>query len=109
LAGSDVLVIPSYYEGFGISYLEGMAFGLPAIGTTAGAIPYLVRDDVNGYLISPGDSTALADIIARIAADRALLLRLSLNARAFFSEQPTWEDSGRLVREFLQHRIAGRN
>ncbi len=42
LARSQVLVLPSFYEGFGISYLEGMAFGLPAIGTTAGAIPQMI-------------------------------------------------------------------
>jgi len=36
LAQSDVLVVPAEYEGFGIVYLEGMNFGLPAIGTTCG-------------------------------------------------------------------------
>ena len=34
---AHVMVVPSSYEGFGIVYLEGMGFGLPAIGTTAGA------------------------------------------------------------------------
>ena len=37
LRASHVLVVPSTYEGFGIVYLEGMGYGLPAIATTGGA------------------------------------------------------------------------
>ena len=37
LKESHILVVPSFYEGYGIAYLEGMGFGLPAIATTAGA------------------------------------------------------------------------
>ncbi|MGE5072660.1 MAG: glycosyltransferase family 4 protein [Anaerolineae bacterium] len=106
---SDALVIPSYYEGFGISYLEGMAFGLPAIGTTAGAIPYMIRNAVNGYMISPGDSAALSGIITKLAADRALLLRLSLAARETFAEFPTWAASAGLVREFLRQMVGSQH
>jgi len=43
LAQAHVLVLPSSYEGFGMVYLEGMAFGLPAIGTTAGAACEIIR------------------------------------------------------------------
>ena len=46
-----LLVVPSQYEGFGIVYLEGMSFGLPAIGTTAGAAVEIIQDGVNGYLV----------------------------------------------------------
>lgn len=41
---AHTLIVPSSYEGFGIVYLEGMSFGLPAIGTTAGAASELVQD-----------------------------------------------------------------
>ena len=102
LARCDLLVLPSFYEGFGIAYLEGMAFGLPAIGTTAGAIPQMIHDDVNGYTIIPGDSATLENIITRLAADRGLLSRLSLGALGYFASQPTWEDSGEIIRGFLR-------
>ncbi len=105
LAGTDVLVIPSYWEGFGISYLEGMAFGMPAIGTTAGAIPELIRDGVNGYLIAPGDSSALAHHIRGLSGDRGLLMRLSLAALETFGGRPTWDQSAAAIRAFLQQTI----
>ncbi len=107
LAASDVLVVPSFWEGFGIAYLEGMAFGMPAMGTTAGAIPQMIRDGVNGYMIAPGDSAALAQIIASLASDRGLLARLSEGALNHYSSSITWEGSAALVRRFLLKMIAG--
>lgn len=101
LSRADLLVIPSYYEGFGIAYLEGMAFGLPAIGTTAGAIPQVISDGVNGFTIESGNAVALQGLIQKLAADRQWLSRLSLNARAFFDSCPTWEESGGRIRDFL--------
>jgi glycosyltransferase involved in cell wall biosynthesis len=101
LARSQVLVLPSFYEGFGIAYLEGMAFGLPAIGTSAGAIPQMIAHGDNGYLISPGDAAALATLIQGLAADRQLLVRLSSNALNYFHSCPTWEQSAEKIRSFL--------
>ncbi|MGE5774749.1 MAG: glycosyltransferase family 4 protein, partial [Chloroflexota bacterium] len=60
LKRAHILVVPSSYEGFGIVYLEGMCFGLPAIGTTAGAAGEIINNGVDGFLIEPGDSGSLA-------------------------------------------------
>jgi glycosyltransferase involved in cell wall biosynthesis len=98
---AQVLVLPSFYEGFGIAYLEAMAFGQPVIGTFAGAIPQLVTNGENGYLIAPGDASALAQRIQQLAADRALLSRLSEGALRHFQAQPTWRQSMEVIRDFL--------
>jgi glycosyltransferase involved in cell wall biosynthesis len=108
LRQSHVLVIPSFYEGFGIAYLEGMAFGLPAIGTTAGAIPQLITDGESGYLIAPGDYAALAQRLQQLASNRELLTRLSLNARRRFDEFPTWEQTAEAIRKYLLQMIDGK-
>ncbi len=106
---AQVLVIPSSYEGFGIAYLEGMAFGLPAIGTTAGAIPQLITDGENGYLVAPGDSRALAARLTELASNRELLIRLSLNALSRYKSQPTWEQTAAKIRGFLLDMISRRH
>ena len=49
-----LLAVPSSYEGFGIVYLEGMHFGLPAIAGTIGAAKELVRHGHNGFLAPAG-------------------------------------------------------
>lgn len=102
LAQAHVLVVPSSYEGYGIVYLEGMCFGLPALGTTAGAANEIISDGVNGFLIEPGDAELLASRLRVLDEDRELLIRLSLAARARYLRQPKWEETAARIREFLQ-------
>lgn len=103
---AHVLIVPSSYEGFGIVYLEGMGFGLPAIGTTAGAAGEIIEHGKTGYLIEPNDSGALAAHISQLAEDRDLLTQLSLNARTRYIQQPAWTETARQIRSFLQIMIA---
>ncbi len=105
LKAAHVLVVPSSYEGFGIVYLEGMAFGLPAIGTTAGAAPEIIEEGRTGYLIDPDDDRALASHLAGLARDREWLTRLSLNAWQRYRLQPKWEQTAASIRSFLQDQI----
>jgi glycosyltransferase involved in cell wall biosynthesis len=105
LQTAHVLVVPSSYEGFGIVYLEGMAFGLPAIGTTAGAAPEIIEEGRTGYLIGPDDDQALASHLAALARDRELLSRLSLNAWERYRRQPKWKQTAASIRSFLQDQI----
>jgi len=101
LRRAHVLNVPSSYEGFGIVYLEGMAFGLPAIGTTAGAASEIIEDGKTGYLIAPDDSQTLAARIASLANDRNLLTKMSINALRRYQDQPKWEKTAGQIREFL--------
>ena len=101
LKNAHVLVVPSSYEGFGIVYLEGMCFGLPAIGTTAGAAGEIITDGVDGFLIKPENPRALADKLNILSEQREILLQMSLAARARYMRQPKWEETAGRIREFL--------
>jgi glycosyltransferase involved in cell wall biosynthesis len=105
LKQAHILIVPSSYEGFGIVYLEGMAFGLPAIGTTAGAACEIIEHGKTGYLIEPNDSTKLATHISQLASDRNLLGELSLNARKRYIQQSSWSETAGQIRAFLQNMI----
>ena len=102
LANCHVLVLPSSYEGFGIAYLEGMAFGLPAVGTTAGAAGDLIRDGHNGFLIAPDDYLGLADVLADLHHNRQRLAAMGLAARRRFGQHPGWEESMSTARQFVE-------
>jgi glycosyltransferase involved in cell wall biosynthesis len=105
LQQAHVLIVPSSYEGLGIVYLEGMGFGLPAIGTTAGAAGEIIEHGKTGYLIEPNDSKVLAEHISQLAADRNLLWQLSINARNRYLQQPPWHETANQIRIFLQSMI----
>lgn len=98
---AHIMVVPSSYEGFGIVYLEGMGFGLPAIGTTAGAAREIITHGKDGYLIEPDDVSALARHLNELAANRGLLLELSLNAVKRFNSQQKWDETAGNIRAFL--------
>jgi glycosyltransferase involved in cell wall biosynthesis len=101
LTKAHVLVVPSSYEGFGIVYLEGMGFGLPAIGTKVGAAGEIIEHGRTGYLIAPDDFKSLTAHLQLLAEDRDLLTRLSLNARERYLRQPSWDETAKGIRDFL--------
>jgi glycosyltransferase involved in cell wall biosynthesis len=105
LKNAHVLVVPSSYEGFGIVYLEGMCFGLPAIGTTAGAAGEIITNEVEGFLIEPEDAQELANKLKTLHERRDVLVQMSLAARARYLRQPKWEETAGRIHEFLLKRI----
>ena len=104
---ADVLVVPSSYEGFGIVYLEGMGFGLPVIGSHAGAASEIIIDGLTGYLVQPGDATGLAACLQILATNRGLLLEMSLHALQRYARQPAWEQIAESIHQFLISMAAG--
>jgi glycosyltransferase involved in cell wall biosynthesis len=65
------VVHPADMEGLGVSLLQAAAAGVPLIGTEAGGIPEIVRHDVNGLLVPPGDVTRLRAALFRLLDDDA--------------------------------------
>lgn len=73
LRGCDVYILPSYNEGLPIAILESMAYGHPVISTPAGGIPEVIKDGVNGRLVTAGDTAAIADAVMGYIENRALV------------------------------------
>ena len=72
LEKADVLVLPSYNEGLPIAILEAMSYALPIISTDVGSIAEAVQEDVNGFLIAPGDVNALTDAMVKLTVNTKL-------------------------------------
>ncbi len=101
MVSSHLLVLPSFYEGFGIVYIEGMTFGVPAIGSWAGAAHEIIEHGVNGFLISPGDTAAVRGHLRELHADRGRLFQMSLAALERARRHPSWEQTDARIRDFL--------
>jgi len=82
MMASRLLWLPSRYESFGYVTLEGMALGVPTIGTKVAGTMDLIMHGDSGYLVDPGDVQRLAAHTVECLDDRALLGRLSAGARA---------------------------
>jgi starch synthase len=89
----DVLVLPSYFEGFGLVLLEAMAAGLPIIATDATAAPDLITQGIEGYVIPVGDGEALRDAMQRFIKSPGDLARMSPAAR-LAAERFSWDAYG---------------
>jgi glycosyltransferase involved in cell wall biosynthesis len=82
LGEAHALLFPTYHrEGLPYVLLEGMAAGLVPITTRVGAIPDVVTEGVHGLFVRERDAQAVAQAIARLAADRASLARMSVACR----------------------------
>jgi glycosyltransferase involved in cell wall biosynthesis len=90
-AGCDLFALCSAREGFGIVYLEAMAFGRPVVAAAAGAAPFVVRPDVSGYLVPFGDAVGLAECLAQRLRDPSGSRRMGLRARRFLEENFTFD------------------
>jgi glycosyltransferase involved in cell wall biosynthesis len=76
IRGAMVLVLPSRCEGMGRVLLEGMAAGVPLIGSNVGGIPTMVRDGQNGLLVPVGDARTLAAQLRKLLGDSELRRRM---------------------------------
>ena len=77
----DAIVVPSRYEGFGYSALEGMACAKPVVGFACGAVDEVVSDGVSGYLVPVDDVEALAGRCRILCSNPNLAQELGNNGR----------------------------
>jgi glycosyltransferase involved in cell wall biosynthesis len=83
-------VLPSLAEAFPMVLLEAKASGTPPIGSTAGGIPDIIIDGVNGLLFRKGDWKDLANKMLMLIADKNLRNKLTLNSRKIVEEVYSW-------------------
>jgi glycosyltransferase involved in cell wall biosynthesis len=90
---AHVFVLASRREPYGTVYGEAMAAGLPVVGWAAGNLPNLADDGREGLVVAPGDVTALAAALERLASDHDLRRTMAEAARARAQQLPTWDET----------------
>lgn len=88
---SSILVIPSIVEGFGIPALEALSCGTPVIGTDTGAIPEIIENGKNGFVVSPKNSNTLANAIETLILDEKLRKKMGRNGRKKIEKYYSWK------------------
>jgi len=90
-SSASIFVLPSLYEPFGIAFAEAMAHKLPCIGTRNCAMPEIIDDEVNGFIIEPRDSRTLANRIYTLLTDCQLRATMSESAYNKYESNYTWD------------------
>jgi len=101
-ADSHLVAVPSSYEGFGIVYIEGMGFGLPALASNAGAAHEIITHGRDGFLVRPGDADSIAGHVEELIRNREKLVRMGLAALDRYAAHPTWNEAAATIRSFLE-------
>jgi glycosyltransferase involved in cell wall biosynthesis len=101
----DAFLLPSLNEGTPVSAIEALAAATPVVATSVGGVPDVVRDQVDGYLVSPGDVEGAAQKLALLANDARLRKKLGESGRARvlarYSVNRLVDDVDRLYRSLL--------
>ena len=106
LQNADVFILPSYNEALPVSILEAMAWGLPVVTTKVGAIPELITDGENGFLVEPGDVEALVNRLRDLSSSpdlrRSMGIRNARIARDAYTVESFSKSFLRVIRKTLE-------
>ena len=103
---TDLFVLPTLYEGYGMVVAEALARGLPVVSTATGAIPELVADG-SGLVVPPGDADALCTALAHALGDRTARAEMAAAARRVRDRLPTWDTQSAAMAAAIERGIAG--
>ena len=76
LSGATILALPSRCEGTARVLIEGMAAGIPLMGSDVGGTPFVIQDGENGFVVPRGDSRALEAALRELLSDPDLRSRM---------------------------------
>ena len=102
---ADILVHSSMAEGYGIVLVEAMYFGLPVVACRVGAIPELIKDKINGFLVAPDNPLEFSSAISLLMEDETLRGNMSRRNMDDYKELAyTW---GQVKKVFVEKIKAG--
>lgn len=94
----DIFCMPSYFEAYGLVFVEALTFGLPCIGRDCYEMPYFIQDGETGLLLKDDDPRELAGLMKR-ALDDTSLQRNVADRRLQYIEEYSWKTvAGRIAK-----------
>ncbi|MBN1800073.1 MAG: glycosyltransferase family 4 protein [Candidatus Lokiarchaeota archaeon] len=88
---TDIYLMPSRSDAFGISFLEAWAAGKPVIGAKIGATPEVIRNNIDGYLVNFDDPVDIANKVIKLLKKKRLRKRLGRNGSNKTKSYHTWD------------------
>ncbi|WP_148862546.1 glycosyltransferase family 4 protein [Marinobacter fonticola] len=99
--GADVFILPSWYEGYGMVVTEALAYGLPVITTTGGALAFTAASEAS-IKVPPGDVTALRAALTQVLSEPERHRQLVAGAGRARNNLRSWSDAGEAFADAIQ-------
>ena len=100
-SAAEAVVVPSYYESFGMVALEAMACGTPVVASQTGGLAFLVQDQKTGFTVPVDEPQALADRLATLIREPALRKKMGDQA-AEFAKEYAWSKIAKRISDLYQ-------
>jgi len=104
-SAADVLVIPSYYEPFGLVALEGMACKIPIVASRVGGLATTIQDGINGLLFEPRNPLDLKGKVLQIFRSKELAQKVVENAYNKIVQNFSWKGIASKIEEIYKSLI----
>jgi glycosyltransferase involved in cell wall biosynthesis len=104
MQANDVLLFPSFFEGFGMVISEAMSQGLPVITTNHTAGKDFIVHGENGWLVKPGNTLAIVEILENLIQNPEQLLGISQQAKHTAMQRP-WSVYANEIANFVKYKI----
>jgi len=95
---ASIFCLPTKREPFGIAFVEALQHRLPIVATRVGAVPDMVSEDVNGYLVAPGEIAPLTERLNRLLADPQLCRTMGERSYEQARDRYDWRRVGARIR-----------
>lgn len=105
-AGADVFCLPSRVDPSASVLAEAASFALPVVATTVGGNAERVLEGETGFLVSPGNSQALAAALSQLLSDASLRLRMGAAGRRLVQEKFTWPSVAARMEAIIRSRLS---
>jgi glycosyltransferase involved in cell wall biosynthesis len=107
LAGLDIFVLPSLYEGLGVAALEAMAAGKAVVASRVGGLSELIKESETGLLVPPGNAQELAAAIAKLLQDKNLRSVFEQKAAARVRDEFTMQQMAKKTEDCYYETLSG--
>lgn len=100
----DVFCMPSYFEAYGLVFVEALTFGLPCIGRNCYEMPYFIQDGETGLLLNYDDPHELARLMLRLMHEESFSLNV-LSKRQQYIHDYSWDNVARKIYTIIKSEV----
>jgi glycosyltransferase involved in cell wall biosynthesis len=102
----DVFVMPSYFEAYGLAFVEALAFGLPCIGRNVFEMPYFIQHGETGFLLEKDDPSQLAEYML-LALNVSKVTHNVEERKNYYLSEYSWENVGSKIAKVILSKQEG--